>query len=138
MTFSLCFRPPVIKEQWAGPQPKRQTEETIEQRTLRCKSLCRLNNYPNCWVSSCEFICDVMAGAVVIVFVAFLLFGLEIPSFFILESRLVLGNPSRAAAPSGPPTIQPVSSNVRKITDRMESLNVCDVQFSVAVFCGHV
>ena len=50
--------------------------------------------------------------------VIFLIFAREIPSFFILEIRLVLGNPSRAAAPSGPPIIQPVSSNVRKIRYR--------------------
>jgi len=66
-------------------------------------------------------------------FVTFLFLGLEIPSFFILEMRLVLGNPSRAAAPSGPPITQPVSSNVSKIMDRMESLNVPDGQLSVAV-----
>src|SRR5262249_13374149 len=88
-------------------------------------------------MSSCGFVCDVVAGATVIVLVAFLLFGREIPSFFILERRLVLGNPSRAAAPSGPPTIHPVSSNVRRIRDRMESLNVPDVQLGVALFCGH-
>jgi hypothetical protein len=66
--------------------------------------------------------------------VAFLFLGREIPSFFILEMRLVLGNPSRTAAPSGPPITQPVSSNVFKITDRMESLNVPDVQLSVGAF----
>src|SRR5262245_43335725 len=48
------------------------------------------------------------------------------PSFFILEIRVVLGNPSRAAAPSGPPIIQLVSSNVCKIKDRVRSLNVPD------------
>src|SRR5215475_6909200 len=79
-----------------------------------------------------------MAGAAVIVFVGVLFFGREIPSFFILERILVLGNPNLAAAPSGPPTIHPVSSNVRKIRDRMASLNVCDVQHGVAVLCGHV
>src|SRR6516225_4612625 len=41
--------------------------------------------------------------------------------------RLVLGSPSLAAAPSGPPMTQRVSSNVRKISDRVESLNVATV-----------
>src|SRR5215831_8938095 len=53
-----------------------------------------------------------------------LIFGREMPSLFILEIRVVLGIPSRVAAPSGPPIIQPVSSNVRKISDRVQSLNV--------------
>lgn len=70
----------------------------------------------------------------VIVLGAFPLLGREIPNFFILEMRLVLGNPSRAAAPSGPPISQPVSSRVRKIRDRTESLNVPDVQLKVDVF----
>ena len=69
-----------------------------------------------------------------IVLGAFPLFGREIPSFFILEMRLVLGNPSRAAAPSGPPISQPVSSRVRKIRDRTQSLNVPDVRLRVDVF----
>jgi hypothetical protein len=69
-----------------------------------------------------------------IVLGAFLLLGREIPSFFILEMRLVLGNPSRAAAPSGPPISQPVSSRVRKIRVRTESLNVPDVKLKVDVF----
>ena len=63
-----------------------------------------------------------------------LLLGREIPSFFILEMRLVLGNPSRAAAPSGPPITQAVFSNVRKIRDRVQSLNVPDVEVGVVAF----
>jgi hypothetical protein len=39
---------------------------------------------------------------------ALLLLGREIPSFFILEMRLVFGDPSRNAAPSGRPISQPV------------------------------
>src|SRR5262249_21589059 len=58
-------------------------------------------------------------------------FGREIPSFFILEIRLVLGNPSRTAAPSRPPIVQPVSSNVLKIKDRVQSLYVPDLELSV-------
>jgi hypothetical protein len=68
--------------------------------------------------------------------VTFLFLGREIPSFFILEMRLVLGNPSRAAAPSGPPITQPVSSNARKIRDRVQSLNVPDVGLGVVAFWG--
>src|SRR5215471_21349344 len=56
--------------------------------------------------------------------VTFPFLGREIPSLFILEMRLVLGNPSLAAAPSGPPIIQPVLSSVPKIRDRVQSLNV--------------
>jgi hypothetical protein len=67
-------------------------------------------------------------------FVTFLFLVREIPSFFILEMRLVLGNPSRAAAPSGPPITQPVSTNVRKIRDRVQSLNVPDVGLGVFAF----
>jgi len=63
-----------------------------------------------------------------------LLLGREIPSFFILEMRLVLGNPSRAAAPSGPPITQAVFSNVRKISDRVQSLNVLDAEVGVVAF----
>ena len=73
------------------------------------------------------------------IFVILLVFGREIPSFFILVIRVVLGNPSRAAAPSGPPTLQPVSSNVSKIKDRMQSLNVPDLELRVVGFglnCG--
>jgi len=66
--------------------------------------------------------------------VILLIFGREIPSFFILEIRLVLGNPSRAAAPSGPPIIQPVSSKVRKIRERIQSRSVPDLQLKVAGF----
>ena len=88
-------------------------------------------------VFSHEFVRDLVGDAAVIVFIAHLVFGREIPSFFILETRLVLGNPSRAAAPLGPPISQSVSSNVRKTRDRMKSLNVPDVQLRVAVFCGH-
>jgi hypothetical protein len=51
------------------------------------------------------------------------LLGREMPSFLILEIRLVLGNPSRVAAPSGPPITQPVARNVSKIIDRVQSLN---------------
>src|SRR5262250_3375996 len=70
--------------------------------------------------------------------VTLLIFGREIPSFFILEMRLVLGNPSLAAAPSGPPIIQPVSSNVRKISDRVESLNVHTVGLGGIGFKGEL
>src|SRR5499425_3686357 len=66
--------------------------------------------------------------------VTLLIFGREIPSFFILEMRLVLGNPSRAAAPSGPPIIQSVSSNVCKIKDRVQSLNVPRLESQVLSF----
>ena len=68
------------------------------------------------------------------IFVTLLIFGREIPSFFILEIRVVLGNPSRAAAPSGPPIIQPASSNVSKIKDRVQSLNVPDLESGVVGF----
>src|SRR5580698_3272882 len=64
------------------------------------------------------------------------LFGREIPSFFILETRLVLGSPSRTAAPSGPPITQPVSSKVREIRDRAQSLRVPDRELGVVAFCG--
>src|SRR5215471_3228038 len=63
-----------------------------------------------------------------------LIFGREMPSLFILEIRVVLGIPSRVAAPSGPPIIQPVSSNVRKISDRVQSLNVPDLELRVVGF----
>ena len=69
-----------------------------------------------------------------------LFLGREIPSFFILVMRLVLGNPSLAAAPSDPPPItQPVSSNVRKIRDRVQSLKVADVGlWAIAFWAGTV
>ena len=67
-------------------------------------------------------------------FVTCWLLGREIPSFFILEMRLVLGNPSRAAAPSWPPITQAVFSNVCKIRDRVQSLNVPDAQVGVVAF----
>ena len=66
--------------------------------------------------------------------VIFLIFGREIPSFFILEIRLVRGNPSRAAAPSGPPIIQAVSSSARKIKARVQSLNVLHRELRVVGF----
>ena len=65
---------------------------------------------------------------------ALVLLGRASPSFFIFEMRLVLGNPNRAAAPSGPPIIQPVSSNVRKIIDRMQSLNVAEAELGIDTF----
>src|SRR5262249_21620547 len=68
-------------------------------------------------------------------FVTFL-FGREIPSFFILEMRLVLGSPSRTAAPSGPPITHLVASNVRKIIKRVQSLNVTDEELWVVAFRG--
>src|SRR5215813_1395256 len=58
--------------------------------------------------------------------------GREIPSLFILVIKVVLGNPSRAAAPYGPPIVQSVASNVFKIKDRMQSLNVPDLDSRVA------
>jgi hypothetical protein len=48
----------------------------------------------------------------------------EIPSFFILATRVVRFSPSRAAAPPDPPITQPVSRNACKIRARVESLNV--------------
>jgi hypothetical protein len=50
--------------------------------------------------------------------------GLEIPSFFILVMRLVRLRPSRAAAPRGPPTTQPVARKACRIRSRWESQNV--------------
>src|SRR5262249_11530596 len=50
--------------------------------------------------------------------------GREIPSFFILEIKVVRFNPSRAAAPLGPPTIQSAARNACSIQARWESLNV--------------
>jgi len=69
-----------------------------------------------------------------VIFVTPLIFGREISSFFIFAIRVVLGNPSRAAAPSGPPTIQPASSNVCKIKDRVQSLNVPDMESRIVGF----
>ena len=88
---------------------------------------------PTTIVPAYGFAMDLLGDPAVMVSVVFLIFGREIPSFFILERRLVLGNPSRVAAPSGPPISQPVSSNVRKIIDRMESLSVPDVQLRSAI-----
>jgi len=66
-----------------------------------------------------------------LIFVTLRIFGREIPSFLILVMRVVLGNPRRAAAPSGPPIIQSVSSSVSKIKDRMQSMNVPDLELRV-------
>src|SRR5690242_18842273 len=47
--------------------------------------------------------------------------GRDIPSFFILEIKVVRFSPRRAAAPRSPPTIQPDASNARRITARCDS-----------------
>src|SRR5215470_10274293 len=101
-----------------------------EVRTAILRLVC-LERSPLCTSSLCTVSAHVYSPVSVrsaIGLVTFLFLGREIPSFFILEIRLVLGNPSRAEAPSGPPISQPVSSNVRKIRDRRESLNIPDGQ----------
>src|SRR5215475_14658938 len=75
-----------------------------------------------------------MSGSSGLGLVKFLIFGLEIPSFFILEIRVVLGNPNRIAAPSGPPIIHAASSNARKIRDLVQSLKVDDLELMSAGF----
>ena len=50
--------------------------------------------------------------------------GRAIPSFFILAINVVRLSPSRAAAPSGPPMIQPAACSALRIRARVESLNV--------------
>src|SRR5215469_6515387 len=50
--------------------------------------------------------------------------GLDIPNFFILAIRVVRFSPSRAAAPRGPPTIQPDACNALRIKARWESQSV--------------
>ena len=47
------------------------------------------------------------------------------PRLFILVIRVVRFSPSQAAAPWGPPTTQPVASNVCKMKARSKSFNVC-------------
>src|SRR5216683_2336274 len=59
--------------------------------------------------------------------------GREIPSFFILAINVVRLSPSRAAAPSGPPIIQPAACSVLRIRARVESLNVSCVGLIVSV-----
>jgi hypothetical protein len=49
---------------------------------------------------------------------SFWLAGREIPSFFILATKVVLFNPRRAAAPDGPPITQLAICNVCKIRAR--------------------
>ena len=51
--------------------------------------------------------------------------GREIPSFFILEIKVVRFRPSRAAAPFGPPIIQPAACSACRIHARWESLKAC-------------
>src|SRR5260370_23385422 len=50
--------------------------------------------------------------------------GRKIPSFCILQIRVVRFKPSLAAAPFGPPITQPTASSVCKIRARSESLRV--------------
>jgi hypothetical protein len=70
--------------------------------------------------------------------VTLLLLGREIPSFFILEIRLVLGTPNRVAAPWGPPITQSVSLRVARISYRVLLLSVADVELGIVDFCGHL
>src|SRR5258708_38882243 len=53
--------------------------------------------------------------------------GRKIPSFCILQIRVVRFNPSLAAAPFAPPITQPAASSVFKIRARSESLRVVTV-----------
>jgi len=57
-------------------------------------------------------------------FVLFWRPGREILSFFILETNVVLFNPSRSAAPPGPPTTQSAACNVCSIKARWKFQNV--------------
>src|SRR4030095_11703942 len=50
--------------------------------------------------------------------------GLEIPSFFILESSVVRLSPNREAAPRGPPIAHPAPRKACKMIARWESMNV--------------
>lgn len=84
------------------------------------------------WVADCH--CTLISDSSATIFVTLPGLGREIPSLFILEIRVVLGSPNRTAAPSGPPIIQPVSSNDRKIKDLVQSLNVPDPE--LRVFAG--
>src|SRR5258708_34375755 len=64
--------------------------------------------------------------------------GREIPSFFILATKVVRFSPSRAAAPPDPPITQPASRNACKIRARVESLNVPREGVTVSGFLSDV
>ena len=62
--------------------------------------------------------------------------GRDIPSFFILDIKVVRFSPSRTAAPPGPPTTHPAACKVCNISARWESVNVLRVELigSVSLF----
>jgi hypothetical protein len=65
---------------------------------------------------------------------SFLGIGREIPNLFVLASSVVRFSPSFAAAPRGPPTIQPACSSASKIKALAESYKVID-EWKVWVRC---
>ena len=64
--------------------------------------------------------------------------GREIPSLFILAIKVVRFSPNRAAAPTGPPTIQPAACNVCNIKACSVSLSVDCVGVTITGFSSDV
>ena len=58
--------------------------------------------------------------------------GLEMPSFFIFEVKVVRFSPSLAAAPSGPPMTQPVARSTCRMRTRWQSTNILPARVSDA------